>query len=310
MSMETEIAASLEGSHDDGSSRVIKDVLAGTCGGIAQVLSGQPFDTTKVRLQSAPEGKYTGALDVVKKLMANEGFSGFYKGTLTPLIGVGACVSIQFGVNEFMKRMFTGRNIQAGMADTRLSSGQFYLSGAAAGIANGFLASPIEHIRIRLQTQTSVPLLYNGPIDCIKKMYVGSGFAGIFRGLNPTLIREGHGMGMYFLAFEALVKKDMSRNKIERKEIPGWRLCTYGAAAGYAMWFTCYPIDVIKSKLQTDALSKTSQQYSSAIDCAKKIYTTNGIRGFFRGFLPTILRAAPVNACTFYAFELAIRYMG
>ncbi|CAN6598795.1 mitochondrial glycine transporter Ymc1p [Trichomonascus vanleenenianus] len=291
-------------------SEAYKDVLAGTCGGIAQVLSGQPFDTTKVRLQSAPEGTYNGAIDVVKRLLKNEGPAGFYKGTLTPLIGVGACVSIQFGTNEFMKRTFLAQNEAAGLKDTSLNPTQFFLSGAAAGLANGFLASPIEHIRIRLQTQTSGPLLYNGPIDCVKQMYQGSGVPGVFRALTPTLFREAIGMGLYFLTFEALVQKDTERNKIARTEIPGWRLCLYGAGAGYAMWGAIYPVDVVKSRLQTDKLRAGEQQYRGAIDCARQIMRTAGVGGFFRGFMPTLLRAAPVNACTFYAFELARRSLG
>jgi solute carrier family 25 (mitochondrial carnitine/acylcarnitine transporter), member 20/29 len=272
-------------------------------------LSGQPFDTTKVRLQSAPEGTYTGALDVVKKLVKNEGFKGFYKGTLTPLVGVGACVSIQFGVNEFMKRHLMARNVRNGH-DSVLTDGQFYLSGMAAGMANAVLACPIEHIRIRLQTQTTGPALYHGPIDCIRKISSASGVSGLFRGMGPTLLREGHGMGAYFFAFEALVKRDMASNRIERKDIPGWRLCLYGAGAGYAMWFSVYPIDVIKSKLQTDKLIRGEQAYSGSIDCAKKIIAAQGFKGFFRGFVPTLLRAAPVNACTFFTFELVIRYLG
>lgn len=291
--------------------RAIKDVLAGTCGGIAQVLSGQPFDTTKVRLQSAPEGTYNGAIDVVKKLVKNEGFGGFYKGTLTPLIGVGACVSIQFGVNEFMKRTLTAQNKAKGLTDTSLNGQQFFMSGAAAGIANGFLASPIEHIRIRLQTQTSEPLLYKGPIDCIKQIYQGAGFSkGVFRGMLPTLAREGLGMGLYFLTFEALVKRDTRTNKIDRSDIPGLRLCLYGAGAGWAMWSFVYPIDVIKSKLQTDQVQKSQQKYKGSIDTFKQVLSQNGAKAFIRGFTPTIIRAGVVNACTFYAFETAIGIMG
>lgn len=134
-----------------------------------------------------------------------------------------------------MKRAFIARNAAKGLEDTRLSHSQFYASGVAAGIANGILASPIEHIRIRLQTQTAEVKLYNGPIDAIKKMYAGSGINGIFRGIFPTMIREGHGMGAYFLAFEALVDRDCKNNGISRKDIPGWRLCMYGACAGYAV---------------------------------------------------------------------------
>lgn len=273
-------------------------------------MTGQPFDTTKVRLQSAPEGKYSGALDVVKTLVKNEGFKGFYKGTLTPLIGVGACVSIQFGVNEFMKRYFHEHNKAKGIASNHLSNSQFYLSGAAAGLANGFLAAPIEHIRIRLQTQGTGVQLYKGPIDCIRQIVQQGGVSGLFRGLMPTLIRESHGMGAYFWAFEAMVKREIKTHNIKRSDIPGWKLCLFGAMAGYAMWLTVYPIDVIKSKLQTDALKKQDQVYKSSYDCFKKSLRAQGFKGFFRGFLPTLLRAAPVNACTFYTFELAIRVLG
>jgi len=278
--------------------RVAKDLFAGTIGGVAQVLSGQPFDTVKVRMASDTTGQYKNTLDVVQKLIKNEGVLGFYKGTLTPLIGVGACVSIQFGVNEYMKRnVFNGSK--------HLTNAQYYMSGAAAGLANSVLASPIEHVRIRLQTQLTGNA---GPLDIIKRIYNTSGVSGIMKGLIPTALREGQGMGMYFLTFEYLVKRNTIQNKIQRKDIPGWKLCLYGATAGYAMWMTVYPFDIVKSRLQTDSLTKP--QIKSIPDCVAKIYKANGIGGFFKGFTPTILRAAPANAATFYAFELTMRLLG
>jgi solute carrier family 25 (mitochondrial carnitine/acylcarnitine transporter), member 20/29 len=85
----------------------------------------------------------------VKKIVANEGLLGFYKGTATPLVGVGACVSIQFGTFEFMKRYLRLRNDKAGHANPNLlSEGQFYIAGAAAGIANTIVAC----IRLNLQS--------------------------------------------------------------------------------------------------------------------------------------------------------------
>ncbi|GMG54708.1 unnamed protein product [Ambrosiozyma monospora] len=101
-------AAELSTSSDPN--RALKDIIAGTMGGIAQVLVGQPFDTTKVRLQSAKPGQFNGPLDVISQLIKNEGPLAFYKGTLTPLVGVGVVISIQFGVNEYMKRFFNEKN--------------------------------------------------------------------------------------------------------------------------------------------------------------------------------------------------------
>ncbi|KAK9481196.1 mitochondrial carrier domain-containing protein [Lipomyces japonicus] len=307
---EPQLIEAVERNELDSSLRVLKDITAGTCGGIAQVLVGQPFDTAKVRLQSAAPGTYSGALDVAKKLIANEGPLAFYKGTLTPLVGVGACVSMQFGVFEGTKRYFARQNKKNGLAPD-LSYGQFYLAGSIAGIANTLLATPIEHVRIRLQTQTSTtPPQFKGPVDVIKQLTKHNGIAGVFRGFTPTLIREAHGLGIYFLAYEYLVKRDAKANSITRTEIPGWRLCIYGGGAGYAMWLTSYPIDVVKSRMQTDAIDRAGRTFANTIDCTKQTFRSFGIKGFFRGFVPTMLRAAPVNASTFYAFELAMRAMG
>lgn len=284
--------------------QVYKDLFAGTIGGISQVLVGQPFDTVKVRLQSAPEGTYSGALDVIKQLVKNEGFRGFYKGTLTPLVGVGACVSVQFSVNEFMKRHYDDK-----LNGAPLTLGQFFNCGAVAGFANGFLASPIEHIRIRLQTQTGDQKLFNGPLDCAKKLYKANGLAhGIYRGLNPTLVRESIGLGIYFATYEALINRELSLDtKLTRKDIPGWKLCLFGGLSGYTLWIAIYPVDVIKSKLQTDSL--TLPKYKSSLDVVKDVYRSSGIKGFYRGFIPTILRAAPANGATFAAFEITMRFI-
>ncbi|CCG21122.1 Ymc1 inner mitochondrial membrane transporter [Candida orthopsilosis Co 90-125] len=288
----------------DSNAQVAKDLFAGTMGGIAQVLVGQPFDCVKVRLQSAPEGAYSGALDVIKQLIKNEGFAGFYKGTLTPLVGVGACVSVQFSVNEFMKRYYDQK-----LNGKPLSLLQFFNCGAVAGFANGFLTSPIEHIRIRLQTQTAGNKIFHGPIDCFKKIYQIDGLRGIYKGLGPTLARESVGLGIYFATYEALVAEDLKIHPgLTRADIKPWKLCLYGGLSGYTLWMSIYPVDVIKSKLQTDALK--GAKYKNSLSVIRDIFHKQGIRGFYKGFLPTILRAAPANGATFAVFEITMRLLG
>lgn len=284
--------------------QVAKDLFAGTMGGIAQVLVGQPFDLVKVRLQSAPEGTYNGAIDVIKKTIANEGPFGFYKGTLTPLLGVGACVSVQFSVNEFMKRYYDKK-----LNGQPLTIFDYFNCGAVAGFANGFLTSPIEHIRIRLQSQTGETKLYNGPLDCAKKIYQENGIRGIYKGLGPTLIRESIGLGIYFSTYEALISRELKSNsKLTRNDIPAWKLCMFGGLSGYTLWIGIYPIDVIKSKLQTDGVK--NGKYSNALGVAKDVLRTQGIKGLYKGFMPTILRAAPANGATFAVFEITMRLLG
>lgn len=72
---------------------------------------------------------------------------------------------------------------------------ELYASGAIAGVANTAVAGPVENIRIRLQTQPADRKLYNGPLDCVRKLYAQAGLAGIFKGQVPTVWRDGVGYG-------------------------------------------------------------------------------------------------------------------
>jgi solute carrier family 25 carnitine/acylcarnitine transporter 20/29 len=214
-------------------------------------LTGQPFDIVKVRLQTTQQ--YSGALDAATKIYKNEGALAFYKGTLTPLIGIGACVSVQFGGFHYARRAFEARNLEkTGSGD--LSYAQYYASGAFAGITNTVLSSPIEHIRIRLQTQPhGAGRLYHGPIDCVKKLSAHEGLLkGPYRGTAVTFMREAQAYGVWFTAFEYMMNADAKRNNIKREEVSTLKVAFYGGLAGEALWISSYPFDVVKSKMQSD----------------------------------------------------------
>ncbi|KAF9402476.1 Mitochondrial carrier protein ymc2 [Podila epigama] len=306
--------------------------------------------------------KYSGTLDCVKQTLAKEGIKGFYKGTTTPLVGVGACVSIQFVTLQAMKRYYNEKNGPA--ANGFLSNSQLYIAGAASGITNSIISGPVEHIRTRLQVQTGAApavqaiessaaqkvatlasgngteaaavatragnvsqnavkvatetassnaaknaLFFTGPVDAVQKIYAQHGLRGLFKGQAVTMVREFQGYGAYFAAYEYLVQRAMRLENKERSELSTIKVVAYGACAGYAMWMTVYPIDVIKSKLQTDGFTSSTRQYSSALDCARKTLAKEGAAGFFKGVAPCILRAAPANAVTFLGFEMAMRLL-
>lgn len=57
-----------------------RTLFAGGMAGILNWIVAIPSDVLKSRQQTAPPGKYSGFLDVVKQTVASEGLSGFYKG--------------------------------------------------------------------------------------------------------------------------------------------------------------------------------------------------------------------------------------
>lgn len=288
-----------------GLQRTLKDLFAGAVGGVAQVILGQPFDIVKVRLQTTSQ--YTGALDAATKIYQNEGALAFYKGTLTPLIGIGACVSVQFGGFHYARRAFEARNT-ASTGAAQLSYSQYYAAGAFAGVANTVLSSPIEHIRIRLQTQPhGANRLYTGPIDCIRKLAAHQGvLGGVYRGTAVTFLREAQAYGVWFTTFEYLMNADAVRNGIKREDISMLKVAGYGGLAGEMLWISSYPFDVVKSKMQSDSFG-AEQKYKSMRDCFAKTYKGEGLGGFWRGIGPTLLRALPVSAGTFATVEVTMR---
>lgn len=272
-------------------------ILSGCFGGIAQVITGQPFDCVKVRLQTAPAGTNPSLPSIVKEIINKEGYAAFYKGTTTPLLGIGACVSVQFGCNEYMKNYFIKKNNGSDMKLT-----QYFQSGVVAGIANAPLAAVIEHVRIRQQINKSKNA--PGALDIFKTIYKNNALG---RGLFTTAIRDGFGLGCYFTFYEFLINKQLKTNKQyknDRKNIESWKLCTFGGLSGIVLWMCIYPVDIVKSIKQTGPIEKKPD---GIVHIFKGLYKVGGVSGFFKGIGPALIRSFPVNAATFLAFEASMR---
>jgi hypothetical protein len=80
-----------------------------------------------------------------------------------------------------------------------------------------------------------------------------------------------------------------------------------GGIAGSATWALVYPIDVVKSVIQTAPLNTPKEQLKSSY-VTLKILKERGPVAFYRGLGVTVLRAFPVNAATFYFYELFQRW--
>ena len=104
-----------------------KAFVSGTISGWGQTLAGQPFDTVKVRLQANP-GQYTGPMQCFMDCVKREGFTGLYKGTMAPMLGIGFCNALQFAGYEWSKE-----RIEDGLRRQQAASGAAGAAGDAAG---------------------------------------------------------------------------------------------------------------------------------------------------------------------------------
>ena len=121
---------------------------------------------------------------------------------------------------------------------------------------------------------------------------------GLYRGEVVTVLREAQAFGVWFTVFEALMQADAKRNQVAREEVPTWKVAAYGGLAGEALWLASYPLDVVKSKMQSDGFGG-EQKFRTMRECFGKTWATEGMMGFWKGLAPTLLRAMPVSAGTF-----------
>lgn len=269
-----------------------QEFLAGGCGGIAQVLAGHPFDTIKTRMQIL---RFTGPYDCLKSTIKLEGPLALFKGMGSPIVGVAFVNAVLFSAYG------VGKSLQSG-SSAKLSLYQIAGAGGFAGAVNAFVASPIELIKIRMQIQRSKGGRYTGPIDVVTSLVQQDGIRkGLFRGLFCTIIKEIPAYAGFYSGFEFL-KRWQSDNGKRDLTVP--ELMVAGSFGGLSYWTCCYPLDVIKSRIQGDSSLSTG-----IIKNASLIIRTQGYSSLMRGFSVALLRSIPSAAATFTVVELYLRHM-
>jgi solute carrier family 25 carnitine/acylcarnitine transporter 20/29 len=337
-----------------------RDSFSGIVGALAKVASGHPLDTMKgtsgrscwshlsvhrfivsfvlscaVRMQTRGDEFNSLAL-AISKTWSHEGVRGFYRGLSPTLPGVFAYNGALFAVYGQLEYAVIKRNVQQQKSDLLPTLAQVGLIGAGCGVVVGTIVSPVELLRCRLQASTlhpSVaaqpvahkPTFFSGPISVVRQTLSASGQRGLFKGLSLTLAREIPANALYFMTYEAIMRRAGYREEKERVTAPAPLLLLAGGLAGVANWLFVFPIDTVKSRFQTDSL--VAPRYSSILDCLKQTLAEGrqngllkfkgssgaGLRGMidimFAGYSACLGRAFLANAVTFGAVELVHRWL-
>jgi solute carrier family 25 (mitochondrial carnitine/acylcarnitine transporter), member 20/29 len=278
----------------------IRHFLGGSASGVALVLAGHPFDLIKVRLQTAAAGRYTGALHAVRETVRSEGVRALYKGASPPMVATGMINSLMFGlmgVCQERKKAWSG-GAQLDVAD-------IMQCGSLVGVVMAFVVTPMELVKAKLQVQYNArgqAAQYAGPVDCARQLYRARGIRGLYTGLVPTMMHRGSNWA-YFGGYEFMKRRLAGTGG----DAPSFFVRTLhaiaaGSFAGTSFWLACYPVDVVKNRMQAAPYGR----YRSMDHCIHDMWQTEGLRAFGRGFVPCIVRSVPANAAAFLAFETAM----
>ncbi|KAJ8610512.1 hypothetical protein MRB53_038504 [Persea americana] len=148
---------------------------------------------------------------------------------------------------------------------------------------------------------------YSGGLDVVRQLYAEGGIRSVFRGSAMTLARDGPGSAAYFATYEIIKRRLTPVDPVTGKpsgQLSLTAVMTAGAAAGVAMWIPVFPVDTVKSRLQS---AEGNPTLSGTV---KALYGKGGFKDLLPGFGPAIARAVPANAATFLGVELAQQAMG
>lgn len=110
-------------------------------------------------------------------------------------------------------------------------------------------------------------------------------------------------MAIYFTSYELLMRQWNS----ELAPISLATALLAGGLAGVATWTLTYPIDYIKTLVQTDSLDKPRQ--TSMLGYLREELNKGSIKRLFIGFEIMIVRAFFVNAAGFFCFEVGKKFV-
>ncbi|EXJ60117.1 hypothetical protein A1O7_04269 [Cladophialophora yegresii CBS 114405] len=294
------------------------DFWASYFSGAIGILIGNRLDVLKVRAQTSTSTGDAVALGVREPDNAVKRFTALFRGAAAPILGYGALNSILFlSFNRSLNMMDPSIFDYTKLAGVDL--GKIWIAGAIGGLATFVVSAPSELIKCRAQ------LVIDGQGSSYhvwKDVWKHGGIRGLYYGGSITALRDSFGYGWYFWSYELSKRLLLSRHADPFVSPSAADVLISGGIAGVVTWVSIYPLDVIKTRLQTQVSWTVERQRllpgsemaahreQSSVGIAREVWRSSGIRGFYRGVGICSLRAFIVNAVQWYAYEKIMAFLG
>ena len=333
------------------------DFWAGYISGAAGIIIGNPLDIMKVRLQasSTSTGNTTTTTNALASPAATLSSAAsvpgastssvarllrlWVTGTAAPILGYGALNALLF---VSYNRSEAALNRALGIdGTTGAHLGTTWVAGAVGGLATFVVSTPTELVKCRAQVAAS-------PVSSwalVRQVLAAEGIRGLYFGGTVTALRDSIGYGFYFWSYElasrwmagganhetaaGLVRSSAPQGNFLLSE-EALRVLLCGGLAGIATWASIFPLDVIKTKLQTQNMDRwgggaetqrtpllagqqtrgEGEKRLGAWEITKRTYRDGGIRPFFRGLAVCSVRAFIVNAFQWAVYEWIMLELG
>ncbi|KAG7395147.1 Hydrogenosomal carrier protein [Phytophthora boehmeriae] len=186
---------------------------------------------------------------------------------------------------------------------------QNLVCGGIAGCASRTAVAPLERLKILWQVQdyikkegaasSSSAAKYRTIGQSLRQIHAEEGLRGYFKGNGANCVRVFPYVAIQFAVFErfkTLLTSDGAVALSPMQKLSG------GAIAGIVSVGVTYPLDSARARLTVQGgLANTA--HTGIFNVLKDVMQTEGLRGVYRGVLPTIWGIAPYIGLNFAVFE-------
>jgi solute carrier family 25 carnitine/acylcarnitine transporter 20/29 len=263
------------------------EVAAGMSAGVVGTVLGYPLDTIKTHMQTSGQ---KGILSTFQEIYKSEGISGFYRGIASPLLSLTILNTVNFTMyNTFKRILHVEHTVTPNEFDFRIP-----LAASAVAPISSMISTPFELLKLKMQLQKSLPIeqQYKNTFLATMGILRQEGIRGLYTGHAVNTSREVVFLAVYFSVYEH-GKSFISTLLPKQLAVP-----IAGGVSGAIGWFASFPLDLVKSHIQTK-----SSGDSRFLPTFSKILQKRGILGLFSGVVPSVLRAFLVSSSRFTAYE-------
>ena len=164
----------------------------------------------------------------------------------------------------------------------------------SSGLAE-IITHPIDFVKTQKQYyKTNI-----SSIHIFKKIFKTQGVRGFYSSISPAIARHWVYTTTRVGLYENL---RTGESDFKNKFIAG-------SVAGGMAQLIASPTDLIKIKLQTQQLVNKHKNKQTSYNIIKKIYKTQGIKGFYYGWKPNVARAISVNLGELVAYDTGKQFL-
>lgn len=289
-----------------------KHSLAGSIAGVMEHSCFFPLDTIKTCLQSGKVDGLKGSQGIIA-FVRSHGIRSLFRGFPAVVFGNVPAHASMFTTYELSKRIMSKIVNKLGHSDNK--SNLLYnanvnvlnsvvspaVCGGISTISHDLIATPLDVIKQRLQVGS-----YKGMSDCIITIFKKEGIRAFYRSLPITLFMNIPQTGLFVLLNENL-KFLIGRAKKDSLQQNTYNFVIAGISGGIAGFIT-NPLDVIKTKLQTQACHISQKEsfrvvYPSVKKAFIDTFRRQGVRGMYSGALARAFLIAPSYALCWGTYE-------